>query len=43
MMTAQAQIWLHLMGVSVTGGVQMTEEGISGSNGGEERITLNWD
>lgn len=42
-MTTQTQIWFDVMGVSVIGGVQMTGEGINGSNSGEESKTLNWD
>lgn len=37
-MTVQAQIRIHVMGVSRIVGVQMTEDGISGSNGGGESV-----
>lgn len=43
MMTVQAQIKIHVMGVSGIVGVQMTEEGISDCDGRRESITLSWD
>lgn len=42
-MTVKAQIRMPVMGLSEIVGVQMTEEGISGLNGGRESITLYWD